>query len=295
MIVLFGDTWARYSCCHIVNHDNVLQTTADLNGNFNDDQSDSGYQHWALPGVFVKFETDSWFNQHFTSPVINFGESANTNQQIVGNIFQRMNGISNFSAPVDIVVFQTDPIRNFAPRSNYTDPNIVWPRFLAWAEREEFDWQTQDLESLQLKLFEKFYLALISFEFYSRDILKLPVKIHLIGGSGKVHSCCPEYYSVILPSVTEFFGYTNDITFDNHLALNHFVDFWINNSSSKLQKEKLAYQWQHYSEELLRKSEFWTANAEHFAGRHLTRTAHQKLAQHIETYLSNYHLGTNNQ
>lgn len=286
MILLFGDSWARHSTKHVV--DTESENSATLKGP-KENPTRLGYRHWKLDDVFVEFQTDDWFNSYFKqNSVINFAEFGNTNQWIIENIFSRTSGISNFDQRLDLVVFQTDPLRIFAPRADFTDPDIVWPNFEKWCLENNFDYQKQDLKALIERIFHNFYVQLLSFERYAEEKLSLPTKIFLVGGVSKVHPCCSDMLTNIVPSVSEFFGYTDDSVFESHLALHRFIGFWIKKVNST-QRIKLLKQWQHHDREITRKTDYWTDNPQYFAGRHLTSHAFNILANHIEHCISLYY------
>lgn len=290
MILLFGDSWARHSTKHVV--DTESENSATLSGP-RDNPMRLGYRHWKFDDTFVEFQTDDWFNSYFKkNPVINFAEFGNTNSWIIENLFSRVVGISNFDQPLNIVVFQTDPLRIFAPRADFTNIDIVWPNFEKWCKEKNFDYHTQDLDALINVLLRDFYIQLLSFESYAEHLLKKPVKIFLVGGVSKVHSSCPDILTTIIPSVTEFFGYTEDLVFESHLALHRFLGFWMNKVSSS-QKLKLLKQWHYYDQAITKKTDYWSDNPQYFAGRHLTSQAFSQLANHIENCISLYYTSQN--
>ena len=109
MILLFGDSWARHACRHIDNKNNQLLTTSLFGVNI--EQAVAGYRHWDLPGVFVEFLTNDWFNRYFKQyQVINFAEFGNTNDWILRDMYERLPRTSNFSNQVDVIVCQAEPL-----------------------------------------------------------------------------------------------------------------------------------------------------------------------------------------
>jgi hypothetical protein len=64
---------------------------------------------------------------------------------------------------------------------------------------------------------------------------------------------------VCIPSVSEFFGYTNDTVFENHLALHRLIGFWTELVSSA-HRTTLLQEWDYYDQETIRKATFWTNN-----------------------------------
>lgn len=286
MILLFGDSWARHACQHRDNKDSQLLTTSLFGVNI--EQAVKGYRHWDLPDVFVEFLTNDWFNQYFKQhQVINFAEFGNTNDWILRDMYERLPRTSNFPSQIDVVVYQTDPMRIFAPRSDYTDKNIVWPNFVAWAEKNSFDYQQRSLEHLIHVIFTTFYERLEGIKFHAAEHFGINLKLHLVGGVNAVYrpALAHRDISVCIPSVTEHFGYKDDTVFENHLALHRLIGFWGESVGSAC-RHSLLKEWNHYDQEILRKAAFWTQTPEFFAGRHLTSTGMQYLATHIENYLS---------
>ena len=287
MILLFGDSWARHSCCHLVDKDNEYQTTARFKSvkNF---QPRYGYRHWKFDDVFVEFQTSDWFNSYFKrNPVINFAEFGNTNDWIVENIFQRTAGISNFGQKLDLVIFQTDPIRIFAPREDFTDKDVVWPKFLAWTKQYKFDYETQLFDALISKIFYNFYQGINSSVAHAKKHYNVDISVHLVGGVSAIHNSISQFpnFNILIPSVSEFFGYKNDTVFESHLALHRFIGFWASNVS-KRQRSILLNRWNHYDKEITRKTNFWADNPQYFAGRHLTSQSFEILADYIEKHIA---------
>lgn len=147
MIFLFGDSWARQSWEH------------------SQERSTNGYQHWALPDTRV-VNTEDWLNGFFTKAfVVNFARFGNTNEWINRDLFHCLNTTTNLPDHVDFVVFQTDPLRIFAPRQDYNDRAIVWPNFSAWCDQMQFDWQIKNLEDLLQVIYQDWYQNLTAFHY----------------------------------------------------------------------------------------------------------------------------------
>jgi hypothetical protein len=287
MILLFGDSWARHACCHRDNKDGQWLTTSSFGVNI-DNQAVTGYQHWDLPDVFVEFLTNNWFNSYFKQhQIINFAEFGNTNDWILRDMYERLPRVSNFSKQIDVIVYQSDPMRIFAPRADYTDRSIVWPNFIAWAEKNSFDYQQKSLEDLIHAIFTTFYERLEGIKFHAAEHFDIDIKLHLVGGVNAIYRPGLKHrdINICIPSVTEHFGYKNDTVFENHLALHRLIGFWTESVGSA-HRHTLLKEWDYYDQETTRKAAFWTNTPEYFAGRHLTITGMQHLATYIENYLS---------
>lgn len=294
MLFVFGDSWARHSARHIVDQSKSIDSSSMFhNGSVKvlDNREYYGYRHWAQTktDIFVAFNTDDWFNSHFSKmSVVNFAEFGNTNGWIVENLYNRMAGISNINEPITVVIFQTDPLRIFAPRQDYTNFNVVWPTFQDWCRANNFDYHTQTLSELVDKIYNMFYQQLLGFKEHMNSNGQ-PVNIKLVGGTSAIHPAYKLYnLDVLVPSVSEFFGYSADTVFENQIALDRFVGFWKSNVD-KDQQLRVLKDWSDYNNEVSRKLCYWTDTPEYFAGRHLTSTAMKKLAQHIESRLDNAH------
>jgi hypothetical protein len=286
MVLLFGDSWARHACCHRDNKDGRWLTTS-LSG-VNIEQAISGYQHWDLNDVFVEFLTNDWFNSYFKQcQVINFAEFGNTNDWILRDMHERLPRVSNFSKQIDVVIYQTDPMRIFAPRADYTNRDIVWANFVSWAERNAFDYHQKTLADLIDVIFTNFYTQLEGIKCHAAEHFGFDIKLHLVGGVNAIYTPALKHtqINVCIPSVSEFFGYNNDTVFENHLALHRLIGFWAESVGSA-HRTTLLQEWDYYDQETTRKAAFWTNTPEYFAGRHLTITGMQHLASHIENYLT---------
>jgi hypothetical protein len=291
MIFIFGDSWARHSTTHVVDDDRNLKTSATLSAGPLKNMTRHGYRHWELDNIFVEFNTDDWFNSYFQkNSVVNFGEFGNTNQWIIENLHNRMAGVSNIKEPITVLVYQTDPMRIFAPRKDFTDSNIVWPAFEQWCQDNNFDYATQTLKELIDAIFNNFYLQLSGFKVHAKTKYGLDIDLKLIGGVNAVH---PSYSThgldALINSVSEFFGYTGDTVIESHLALHRLIGFWGNHVSAT-HRHHLLEEWYYYDVEVTRKTKFWTNTPEYFAGRHLTSTAMAELAQYIESRIDQANL-----
>lgn len=290
MLFVFGDSWARHSARHIIDQSKSINSSSMFNNGtvkVLNNQEHYGYRHWSQSktDVFVAFNTDDWFNSYFThTPVINFAEFGNTNSWIVENLYNRMAGVSNISQSIDVVVFQTDPLRIFAPRQDYTNFNTVWPTFQEWCTTNNFDYQTQAFSELVDKIYNTFYQQLLGFKEHIASNGQA-VNIKLVGGTSAIHPSYKLYnLEVLIPSVSELFGYTDDTVFENQIALDRFVGFWKSNVAGD-QQLRILQDWNHYNNEVSRKLAYWTDTPDYFAGRHLTATAMKELAQYIESRL----------
>ena len=270
MILLFGDSWARQSWS---------QSTENLN---------NGYKHWAFDDIWVNNNVDDWLNRYFTGrTVINFAEYGNTNDWIIKNLYNRSDMMSNWPERVDFVVFQTDALRTFAPRQDYTRKDIVWPNFMQWCQQEKFDWQNQGLEDLLTHLHNKFYQRLNYFLKSAKELHShCDVRVWILGGVSKVDQSLLKncQISCIMPSITEYFGLQTDSYLENRLAFISFVEFW-NSELSDSQAQKIKHQWQHHDILLEAKDNFWTSRPDTFAGRHLTSAGLRSVAQAIQKTL----------
>lgn len=283
MIFIFGDSWARHSTQHVIDDEETLQTSS-VKGVPLKNITRYGYRHWKFENIFVEFNTGDWFNHYFKKhAVINFGEGGNTNSWILENLHTRMAGVSNINEPITVVVYQTDPIRIFAPRKDYTDQNVVWPAFLEWCQNNQFDYASKTIDDLIDTIFDLFYQQLCGFRDHAKREYNLDIDLQIVGGVNVVHPACRKYnLSVLINSVTEFFGYDKDTAIENNHALQCLVEWWGNNVTSA-HRAALLKQWQFYDREVTRKTEFWANNPEYFAGRHLTTDALSKLAEYIES------------
>lgn len=283
MIFIFGDSWARHSAVHVSDEDKNLQTSS-IAGIPVKNISRYGYRHWAFPDIFVEFNTNDWFNSHFKkNSVINFGEGGNTNTWIIENLHTKIAGVSNIAEPITVIVYQTDPLRIFAPRKDYTDQSVVWPAFAEWCNSNQFDYHTNSLTDLIDKIFNDFYTQLVGFKEHATSEYNLDIDLQLVGGVSAVHPVCKQHnIPVLINSVSEFFGYNNDGVMENQGALHRFIGFWCKQVSPE-QRHRLLADWNHYDSAVAKKEKFWSQNPEHFAGRHLTSTAMAKLAKYIES------------
>lgn len=292
MILLFGDSWARHATKHVYDPEQSIVTSSMfVNGESvipkNIDRY--GYRHWELNDIFVEFRTEDWLSSYFTQhSVITLSQPANSLDNIGENIKNCVYGCSNLSEPVYAVVFQTDPLRNFAYRADYTCRDVVWPNFAKWCEENNFDYQTHTLNDLLEKMFVKFYNDLMEIELCVSKISKLDFKILLVGGVNKVHrSVNQTSLKVIIPSVSEFFGLKSDTVIENHLALHRLVDWWTSEVPGK-HRYKILKEWDYYHSEVVKKANFWIDRPEYFAGRHLTSSGFKKLANQIEIEIMQY-------
>lgn len=269
MIAIFGDSWARQAYKH---------TPFDLDS---DRDAEQFYQHWALP-VNVTLETNIWLHHFFAgSSSINQAQFGNTLDWIVQDLWH-FDNIIRYPDPVKCVVFQTDPLRIMAPRSNYLNPDLVMKNFKDWCTENLFDWQEQDLDHFVRKVYKRWYEKL---EVYQQITNR---KIYLVGGVSPVHDCVKDYdIEVIIPSISKHFGLARDTVFENRASLNAFVDFWCKNISRNQTAHAwhLKEQWDRYDRAVEAKESFWIANPKWFAGRHMTATAMQAVAAVIEQHI----------
>jgi hypothetical protein len=291
MIFIFGDSWARHSTKHVNDQSQSLKTSATQADGPLKNITRYGYRHWELDDVFVEFNTNDWFNSYFKkNSVVNFGEFGNTNSWILENLHNRMAGVSGITEPITVLVYQTDPVRIFAPRQDFTNQDIVWPAFEEWCQHNQFDYATQTLKELIDTIFDNFYLRLSGFKVHATTEYGLDIDLKLIGGVNAVHPAYSKYrLEVLIPSVSEFFGYTNDTVIESHLALHRLIGFWGDRVSSA-HRYRLLEEWRYYDIEVTRKTKFWTNTPEFFAGRHLTSTAMDKLADYIESKIGQANL-----
>lgn len=269
MILLFGDSWARQSWS---------QSRENLN---------NGYKHWAYDDVWVNNNVDDWLNRYITDrTVINFAEYGNTNDWIIRDLYNRRDTISNWPQRVDFVVFQTDVLRIFAPRQDYTQKDIVWPNFLQWCQEHQFDWRTRDLDDLLSCLHIGFYEKLQYFAKATKSNSSCDTRFWILGGVSKVdQSLLPRYQiPCIMPSITEHFGFQHDSCLENRLSLISFVKFWTSELPGP-QAQKIKHQWDYHDSILKAKDNFWTSRPDIFAGRHLTSLGIQSVAQAIQRTL----------
>lgn len=270
MILLFGDSWARQSWS---------QSRENLN---------NGYKHWAYDNVWVNNNVDDWLNHYFTGrTVINFAEYGNTNNGIIKDLHSRSDMMSNWPERVDFVVFQTDPLRIFAPRQDYTQKDIVWPNFMQWCQEQQFDWQSQGLDELLVHIYNQFYQKL---NFFAESTQKFhehcDVRLWVLGGVSKVDQSMLIKYRIpcIMPSITEHFGLQEDSCLENRLSFISFMNFWMSELPDS-QAQKIKHQWQQHDTVLEAKDTFWTSRPDIFAGRHLTSAGLQSVAQAIQKTL----------
>jgi hypothetical protein len=267
MILLFGDSWARQSWRHSQQNIN------------------NGYQHWSYPDTWVVNNQDDWINQYFQKTiVINFAEFGNTNEWILRDLYHRRNTMSNLPDRVDFVVFQTDPLRIFAPRQDYNDQDIVWPAFMQWCDQNQFDWKTSTFDDLLVEIYGDWYRRLQGFISTTRRLNQdKQINLWLLGGVSRLHDCVHNYHDqIIAPSVTELFGFDRDCCLENRASFASFSGFWQRNLRDHPQRSLLLQQWNHYDLLLQAKEKFWYDHSEYFAGRHLTSQAMGFLAEHIE-------------
>ena len=266
MIALFGDSWARQAYKH---------TPFEFD---NDRDADQFYRHWALD-VNVTLETNTWLHHFFVnSASINQAQFGNTLDWIVQDLWHFEN-IIRTSDPVQCVVFQTDPLRILAPRSNYLNPDLVIQNFMAWCTDNLFDWQEQDLDHFVRKVYRRWYEKL---EIYQQLTNR---KIYLVGGVSRVHDCVKDYnIQVIMPSISEHFGLARDTVFENRASLNAFIDFWCKNIQrvNSAHAWQLKEQWNRFDQAVEAKESFWINNPKWFAGRHMTAAAMEVVAKFIE-------------
>jgi hypothetical protein len=290
MIFIFGDSWARHSATHIDDKEETLQTSS-AKGIPLKNITRYGYRHWKFDHVFVEFNMNDWFSRYFKkNTVINFGEGGNTNSWILENLHTRMAGVANVNEPITVIVYQTDPMRIFAPRKDYTNRDIVWPIFLEWCESNQFDYSTRTVNDLINTIFEQFYKGLAGFKAHAKNQYNLDVNLQLVGGVNAVQPLHAAYdIPVLIKSVSEFFGHTDDTVIENHLALHRLIGWWGEKVSSE-HRNTIMREWQEFDKAVTRKTSFWVANPEHFAGRHLTATALTKLANYIESKIDQANL-----
>lgn len=272
MILLFGCSWARNAWEHT------------------NEESTYGYKHWRLPNTWV-VNSPNWMNSFFTTDtVVNFARYANTNDWMIRDLYHATNTVSNFPDQMDFVVFQTDPLRIFAPRQDYNDYNIVWPNFLAWAEKKQFDWQNRSFDDLLETIYRDYYQNLVSFEGSSRYMNPdKEINLWLVGGVSRVHPCVSEFnLRVIVDSATGLFGFDEDCCLENRASLISFTKFWGDNLTDDTKKHALRKSWKHYDDLLYKKEQFWVDNTEWFAGRHTTEAAMSRIAKHIESAIGKH-------
>jgi hypothetical protein len=230
-------------------------------------------------------------NSFFTTDtVVNFARYANTNDWMIRDLYHATNTVSNFPDQMDFVVFQTDPLRIFAPRQDYNDYNIVWPNFLAWAEKKQFDWQNRSFDDLLETIYRDYYQNLVSFEGSSRYMNPdKEINLWLVGGVSRVHPCVSEFnLRVIVDSATGLFGFDEDCCLENRASLISFTKFWGDNLTDDTKKHALRKSWKHYDDLLYKKEQFWVDNTEWFAGRHTTEAAMSRIAKHIESAIGKH-------
>lgn len=270
MILLFGDSWARQSWS---------QSKENLN---------NGYKHWAHDDVWVNNNVNDWLNHYIQGrTVVNFAEYGNTNDWIIRDLHNRSDMISNWPQRVDFVVFQTDALRIFAPRQDYTQKDIVWPNFVQWCQAQQFDWQNQGLDELLDHVYNKFYEQL---KYFAQTVKNLnshcDVRVWILGGVSKVNQSLLGQYQIpcIMPSITEHFGFQKDSCLENRLSFIKFVEFWTSELSGT-QAQQIKHQWDQHDAALQAKDNFWISRPDIFAGRHLTSAGLQSVAQAIQKTL----------
>lgn len=264
MIILFGDSWARQAYFHSL------------------DPDPNGYQHWHHPQVTVALHENIWLHHFFEqNDSLNQANFGNTTELIIQDLFHFAN-IGRMSGPVTCVVFQTDPLRIFAPRMDYRDKSVVWPRFCEWAKHNQFDWHEQTLDDLVLQIYQQWYANLQNFE---REFTQQGPdrSVCLVGGVSKIHDCVQQTdLRVIVPSISEHFGLPQDLVFENRASLACLLDFWQQHVDSD-HVTRLKKQWWHYENLLIAKENFWIQHPQWFAGRHMTAQAMQTVARLIES------------
>ena len=267
MIVLFGDSWARQSYRHST------------------DFSQAGYLHWQLKDTNVALNTNTWLHHYFKKHIsINQANFGNTLEWIIQDMFHFKNIFNNLNHPLNFVIFQTDPLRIFAPRADYTNSELVWENFIVWAEQNKFDWSTQGLTELTEHIYLKWYQDLVGFE-QQEQAAGRKVNFYLVGGVSKIHQCVTQTpIKVLLPSICEHFGLKSDLEFENRASLACFVEIWQQRVSLK-HRTIIKQQWDAYENALVLKENFWITNPTLFAGRHLTSAAMAEIAEYIENQL----------
>lgn len=266
MIALFGDSWARQAYCHVTTTDPM------------------GYRHWYHKDITVSLQQNTWLHHFFqTTPSLNHAEFGNSTDMILQNLYHFEN-IARLHVQVNYVIFQTDPLRIFSPRLDYTDYNTVWPRLCAWSQDHNFDLETGSIDSLVELVYSQWYMELKNFEILQKN-KNCNSQLFLIGGVSKIHPCIQKTdLQVMIPSVTEFFGHKQDLVFENRASLINLVKFWRQNVG-RAQSNLLQEEWHWCEKSLQRKENFWIACPEYFAGRHLTAKGMQGVAEHIEKIL----------
>lgn len=266
MILLFGDSWARQSWQHVSENRN------------------NGYKHWSLPDTWV-VNTDDWLNSYFNKHlVINLARFGNTTDWIIRDLFHALNTVTNLPDRVDFVVFQTDPLRIFAPRQDYTDQSIVWPNFVSWCDRKGFAWSTSTLDDLFERIYHDWYQDLVSFQYQAQSLNPdKQCRLWLVGGVSALHPSVNDFeHQTIVNSISGFFGLDQDCCLENRASLTNFVKFWTDSVTDPDHRYKIKQQWQYYETILQLKEQFWIQNPGLFAGRHLTSQAMRELATHLE-------------
>ena len=253
LVLLFGDSWARQSWYH------------------DSTPTEYYYPHWSLSNTYVNNNINDWFNQYISNTCINFAEYGNTNSLIIQQLYNRTATISNIQQDINYIIFQTDPLRIFAPRQDYTDKLLVWKNFQVWAQQNNFNWHNSSLNDLLDVIFKNFYQALIFFQKTAQQKFSdRSVKLYIIGGVSALHKCIADYpLNIIHNSISNFLGLDQDSVFENRSSLINFTHVWQDNISST-HKNILLDQWQEFENQLIKKENFWINNPELFAGRHLT-------------------------
>lgn len=264
LVLLFGDSWARQSWYH-----STVPTV-------------SNYQHWRFPEIYVNNNIDDWLNQYISNPCINFAEYGNTNSLIIEQLYNRTATISNIQQDINYIIFQTDPLRIFAPRQDYTDKLLVWKNFQLWAQQNNFNWHNSSLNDLLDIIFKNFYQALIFFQKTAQQkFSNNVVKLFIIGGVSALYKNITDYpLNIIHNSISNFLGLEQDIVFENRLSLISFVNIWLDNISTT-HRQILLDQWHEFENQLIKKENFWISKPELFAGRHLTAKGIQTVANLI--------------
>ena len=270
MIILFGDSWARQAYYH---------------SNESDAQ---GYDHWYHKGITVALDTNTWLNHFFEhSSSLNQANFGNTTELIIQDLCHFKN-IARIQQPLTYVIFQTDPLRIFAPRMDYTDYDTVWPRLQTWAQANDFDLDNKGISHLVEKIYTDWYASLVGFERQEQQQQHPATRLFLVGGVSRVHSSASQSgIKIIMPSVTEYFGFDQDLVFENRASLACLVDFWCRHVPDS-QKQRLKQEWLHYEDLLLAKEKFWIHNPQWFAGRHMTAKAMQQVAGKIESVVQEF-------
>ena len=265
MIILFGDSWARQAYYH------------------SHESDEQGYAHWYHKDITVALNTNTWLHHFFqTESSLNQANFGNTTELIIQDLCHFKN-TARIKQPLNYVIFQTDPLRIFAPRLDYTDYNTVWPRFSKWAMANNFDLDNHSIMDLIEKIYADWYVSLQGFEQQEQQQQHSQTKLFLVGGVSKIHSSIDRTnIKIIMPSITEHFGFKQDLEFENRASLTCLINFWCRHVSGA-QKNRLKQEWNYDENMLLAKEQFWINNPQWFAGRHITAQAMQQVARQIES------------